>query len=126
MSKVCEVRLHGNRFEVDPALIGRKVELIFDPFELADIEVRFEGRAMGKATPIQIGRRTHPKARPEAAPAAVPTGIDYLALLAGRRDAELAGRIDYAALAANGAGGDSEETDHHNNSNYDHDEEENI
>ncbi len=126
VSKVCEVRLHGNRFEVDPALIGRKVELIFDPFELADIEVRFEGRTMGKATPIQIGRRTHPQARPEAAPAPVPTGIDYLALVVGRRDAELAGRIDYAALAANGAGGDSEETDHNDNSNYDHDEEEKI
>jgi putative transposase len=115
VSKTCEVRLHGNAYEVDAALIGRKVQLIFDPFALADIEVRFEGRAMGKATPIHIGRRTHPKARPEAAPAAVPTGIDYLALLAGRRDAEMAGRIDYAALATNGASGDREATDGHNN-----------
>jgi putative transposase len=115
VSKVCEVRLHGNRFEVDPALIGRKVQLVYDPFDLTDIEVRFEGRAMGKATPIQIGRRTHPKARPEAAPAAVPTGIDYLALLAGRRDAELAGRIEYAALSANGASGEGDQSGGHNN-----------
>ncbi len=103
VSKTCEVRLHSNIFEVDAALIGRKVQLIFDPFDYADIEVRFEGRPMGKATPLHIGRRTHPKARPEAAPPATPTGIDYLALLAGRRDAELAGRIDYAALSDNSA-----------------------
>lgn len=50
MAKTCEVRLHGNRFEVDPALIGREIELVFDPFDLTDIEVRFERRAMGKAT----------------------------------------------------------------------------
>jgi putative transposase len=112
VSKTCEVRLHGNRFEVDPALVGRKVDLVFDPFELSDVEVRFEGRAMGKATPLQIGRRTHPKARPEVAPAPVPTGIDYLSLIARRRDNELAGRIDYAALSADD-GGDG--NDHNRN-----------
>lgn len=119
VSKTCEVRLHGNIFGVDAALIGRKVQLIFDPFDYADIEVRFEGRPMGKATPIHIGRRTHPKARPEAAPPVAPTGIDYLALLAGRRDAELAGRIDYAALSDNSAA--VEQTEIHNSN----DEEEN-
>ena len=57
---------------------------------------------MGKAVPVRIGRHVHPHARPEAAPEVVPTGIDYLSLIAGRREAELAGqRIDYAALADN-------------------------
>lgn len=84
--------------------MGRRCELIFDPFDLADIEVRFERRSMGRATPVHIGRRTHPRARPEAAPAAVPSGIDYLSLLATRRDSQLAGRIDYSALAACDAG----------------------
>ncbi len=55
---------------------------------------------MGKAVPVRIGRHVHPKARPDAAPDPVPTGIDYLSLIAGRREAELAGaRIDYATLA---------------------------
>jgi putative transposase len=112
VTKTAQVSLHGNAFEVDAALVGRKVELVFDPFDLCDIEVRFEGRAMGKATPVRIGRRTHPMARPEAAPVPAPTGIDYLSLIAARRDAELAGRIDYAALAGRSAEGDnSEETD---------------
>ena len=100
VTKTGQVNLHGNRFEVDAALVGRKIELVFDPFDLTDIEVRFQNRPMGKALPVRIGRHTHPRARPEAAPPTVPTGIDYLSLLAARRVAELAGAgIDYAALA---------------------------
>ena len=91
VSKTAVVSLHGNSYEVDPALIGRRVELLFDPFDLRHIEVRFEGRAMGLATPQKISRHTHPKARPEAAPPPEPSGIDYLGLLAARRDAELGG-----------------------------------
>ncbi len=66
---------------------------------MTDIEVRFEGRPMGKAVPVRISRHTHPKARPEAAPHPTPTGIDYLGLVAAQREAELLGRrIDYAGL----------------------------
>ncbi len=55
---------------------------------------------MGHAVPVRISRHTHPKARPDAAPAPVPTGIDYLGLLATRRDAETGGkRIEFANLA---------------------------
>jgi len=100
VTKTAQVSLHGNSFEVDAALVGRRVELIFDPFDLTDIEVRFENRPMGRAVPVRIGRHVHPKARPDAAPDPVPTGIDYLSLIAGRREAELAGaHIDYATLA---------------------------
>jgi putative transposase len=99
VTKTATVSLHGNAFEVDAALVGRRCELVFDPFDLTDVEVRFEGRAMGKAVPVRIGRHVHPKARPEAAPAPVPSGIDYLGMVAARRAAELSrARIDYAAL----------------------------
>jgi len=99
VTKTATVSLHGNSFEVDAALVGRKAELVFDPFDLTVIEVRYQGRAMGKAVPVRISRHTHPQARPDAAPAPVPTGIDYLGLLAARRHAALAGKpIDYAAL----------------------------
>lgn len=99
VTKTACVSLYGNSFEVDAALVGRRAELIFDPFDLTDIDVRFEGRPMGKAVPVRISRHTHPKARPEAAPAPVPTGIDYLGLVAAQREAELLGRrIDYAGL----------------------------
>jgi putative transposase len=118
VTKTASISLFGNSFEVDSALVGRVAELIFDPFDLTDIEVRFEGRSMGKAVAVHIRRHTHPKARPDAAPTPVPTGIDYLSLLAARRDAELAGRrIDYANLDADnldaGLGIDHPDGDHH-------------
>jgi putative transposase len=34
VSKTGLVSLHGNRYQVDPSLVGRKVELVFDPFDL--------------------------------------------------------------------------------------------
>jgi hypothetical protein len=58
---------------------------------------------MGQGLPVTIGRHTHPQARPEAAPGPAPTGIDYLGLLAKRREAELAGSINYAQLAFDGS-----------------------
>ncbi|MGH9008980.1 MAG: DDE-type integrase/transposase/recombinase [Acidimicrobiia bacterium] len=123
VTKTAQVSLHGNSFEVDAALVGRSVELVFDPFDLTDIEVRFENRPMGKAVPVRIGRHTHPHARPEAAPAPAPTGIDYLSLIAARRQAELAGgRIDYAALADADADGDADgdaDADDHDHDNND-------
>jgi putative transposase len=68
VTKTCSVSLYGNHYEVDPALVGVRVELVFDPFDLTDIEVRYQDRPMGHAVPRHIGRHTHPAARPEAAP----------------------------------------------------------
>ncbi len=99
VTKTATVSLHGNSFEVDAALVGRRAELVFDPFDLTAIEVRFEGRSMGAAVPVRISRHTHPKARPEGPPAPAPTGIDYLSLVAARRAAETGGRrVNFADL----------------------------
>ena len=79
--------------------MGRKIELVFDPFDLTRIEVRYQHRPFGLAVPLVIGRHTHPQAARELAPPPPATGIDYLRLLAERRDAELGGhRINYASL----------------------------
>ena len=54
---------------------------------------------MGAAVPVRISRHTHPKARAEAPPVPVPTGIDYLSLVAARRAAETgARRVHFADL----------------------------
>ena len=98
VTKTATVSLHGNIFEVDPALIGRKAELVFDPFDLTVIEIRYEGRPMGTGVPHVVRRHTHPQARPDTAPPPVPTGIDYLGLIAARHANELAVRIDYTAI----------------------------
>jgi putative transposase len=103
VTKTATVSLHGNTFEVDAVLVGRRVECVFDPFDLTTIEVRYQGRSMGAGIARVIGRHTHPMARPEPVPAGIPagTGIDYLALLADRHAAELAALsppIDYSGL----------------------------
>ena len=75
-----------------PSLAGRKVELVFDPFDLTSIEVRWQGRPAGQAIPHVIGRHAHPKARPEQpAPPAPATGIDYIGLIDAAHDTRLAG-----------------------------------
>jgi putative transposase len=96
--KTAAVSLLGNHYEVDPALARAQVELLFNPFDLSDVEVRYQGRPMGKAVPRRIERHCHPKARPEAAPPPKPSGIDYLGLVHDRVAAEQARRIAYAAM----------------------------
>jgi putative transposase len=98
--KTAVVALHGNTYQVDPSLAGRKVELVFDPFDLASIEVRWQGRPAGQAIPHVIGRHAHPKARPEQpAPPAPASGIDYMGLIDAAHDTGLAGgAISFAGL----------------------------
>ena len=103
VSKTATVALHGNSYAVDAALVGRKVQLQFDPFDLTRVHVSYQGRPMGDGVPHQIRRHTHPQARPDPAePPRPPTGIDYLTLVEAAHAAALARRIDYAALATAG------------------------
>jgi putative transposase len=100
VTKTAMVSLHGNTYSVDQALAGRKIELVFDPFDLTAIEVRHRGQPAGPAVPFSIGRHAHPKARPEQpGTQPPPTGISYLDLLGAAHDAQLGERINYAALA---------------------------
>ena len=101
VTKTATVSLHGNTYQVDPVLAGRYVELVFDPFDLTRIDVRHDQQPAGTAAPFTIGRHSHPKARPETRDPgqAEPTGIDYLRLLDDTRGRELAGQVNYAALA---------------------------
>jgi putative transposase len=112
VTKTATVSLFANTYEVDAALVGRKVELVFDPFDLTRVETRWSGRSMGPAIAVTIGRHAHPAARPEpgSEPPPPATGIDYLHLVEARADAELGQRISYAGIGsdpvAGGGGGD--------------------
>jgi putative transposase len=112
VTKTGTVSLHNNVFEVDHALAGRNVELLFDPFDLTDIEVRHGGRSFGPATPFRIGRHSHPKARPEhpEAPPAPTTGINYLHLLEVAHAEQLEKPINYTALADTTGRADTSDT----------------
>lgn len=98
--KDATIKLFGGVYETGPELAGRKVELVFDPFGMTVIEVRWNGAPCGMAVPQHIRRHSHPKARPET-PAGPPpeTGIDYLAIIAAEHKAARAQRIRYDALA---------------------------
>ncbi|WP_219420456.1 Mu transposase C-terminal domain-containing protein [Pseudonocardia nigra] len=73
--------LQGNTYQVDPLLVGHRVELVFDPFDLTTIAVRVRGIPAGTAIPHRVGRHSHVKARPETPPdPPAPTGIDYARL----------------------------------------------
>lgn len=104
VSKTGTLGMHGNTYEVDPGLAGRRVELIFDPLELAEVEVRLDNHHAGLATPLRIERHVHPRALPPVE-RAEPTGIDYLRLVRERRERELdQRRIDYRRLPGPPAG----------------------
>ena len=100
VSKTALVSLHGNRYQVDPHLVGRKIELVFDPFDLTFLRVRCDGQDQGTALPFPIHRHAHPKAKPEvpAEPPTPTTGIDYLALIDEQHTTEIAAKVNYAAF----------------------------
>lgn len=102
VTKTATVSLHGNTFQVDQGLVGRKVELVFSPFDLETVEVRYHDTSYGKALPHNITRHVHPKARPETPENAAPpaTGIDYLQLTAAIHHEQIRAdrRIGYDAL----------------------------
>jgi putative transposase len=107
VAKTATIKLFGGVYETDPVLAGRRVERVFDPFDLAAVEVRWNGRPWGLARPQRIGRHSHPRAKPET-PAAPPpgTGIDYLGIIAAEHgETARRHRIRYDALARDDGGG---------------------
>jgi putative transposase len=101
VTRTASVPLGGNQYSVDPSLVGRRVELRYDPEDLTCIDVFYEGRPVGVATPFVIGRHTHKRVPQAPAPEPEATGIDYLAMVAAAHE-ESAGTgtpIDFAQLA---------------------------
>ena len=100
-------QLSGNTYQVsDTQLIGRKIDVVFDPYDLSlDVQIYCDDKPAGTASIITITRHTHAKAvgaaRDEhATKTTTPTtGIDYLGLLnQQRRDEARAAGIDYTRL----------------------------
>ena len=60
VTKTATVSLAGNHYQVDPSLCGHRVELRYDPEDLTSLTVFVDGAAAGIATPLVIGRHTHP------------------------------------------------------------------
>jgi putative transposase len=99
VTTTASVSLAGNRYAVDEALIGRRVELRFDPEDLTRLDVYWEGHPAGQAIPFILGRHVHrqvPQALPPSPP--TPTGVDYLGLVLAAHDAEMLGQLAFRDL----------------------------
>ena len=83
VAKTGHVNFQGNRYSVPAYLVGEKVELHYDPFDLADVEIWYNGHYLEQARPLHIQATVQPGVTPDPAPppAAPPTGVDYLAML---------------------------------------------
>ena len=99
------ISLQGNRYQVSPHLVGRTLELRFDPFDLAEMELYLEGKALGKATLLLQGRSRHlavqSLGREPAAPAKPKPPVDFLAALRAEHQAiqqQSLGRLSFASL----------------------------
>ena len=96
VSKTAGVSLHGNTYSVDPALVGYKVELRYDPEDLSIIDVWCNGASRGQATPEHIGVHVDPKLREPSVPEPGPaTGIAYLDAVAADHANALRASLSY-------------------------------
>lgn len=98
VTKVATISLFGNDYEVDQALVGRKVELVFDPFDLKDIDVNYLGKSFGKAVVHEIKRHSHPMVVKHLPESPRPSEINYLKILEQKHTQDLLASIDYSSL----------------------------
>ena len=93
-------QLERNRYETDPVLVGRKVEVVYDPFDLTAVEVRYNGQSFGTAVASVLGAHVHRRAQAtlEADQPRPRSGIDYLDLVADAHRQATRRSINYADL----------------------------
>lgn len=97
--------LQGNTYQAPAHLAGRKIELRFDPFDLANLEIWLDGNCFGKAVVTQQGREKHLAVERLATEMPKPTqpksSLDYLAALRQEHQETLrkeAGQLQFARL----------------------------
>jgi putative transposase len=98
VSRTATISFQGNQYQVDPALMGRSVELRYRPEDLAQIEVWFGDRQFGLAVPLVVERHVHPQLPPPPRPLPEPTGIDYLGQVLQDHEAAETGSISFRNL----------------------------
>lgn len=62
--KTGTIALGGNQYPVEARLVGQKVTVRFDPFDLSQVQVVVRGQVVGTASPLELVARTYNKAQP--------------------------------------------------------------
>jgi putative transposase len=95
VTKTATFSFHRNRYRVPDYLRGQTVELRYDPFDLAQIELWFNDAFLQLAEPDQIVTTVHPDVTPDPVPASEhDSGLDYLALLRQERERLIHEQLD--------------------------------
>ena len=98
VTKSATVSLQSNTYQVDQLLVGKRVELVYDPFDLAGLITVTAGNgvAAGIAVLTEIRRHVHKKAASAADDSdtgakTAASGIDYLRMVESRHKGTMAG-----------------------------------
>jgi putative transposase len=100
VTRTATVPLEGNSYAVDASLVGRRVELRYDPEDLSELSVYFEGRPAGRAVPFVVARHVH-RAVPQAArPEVAPSGVAFLDAVSAAHEEEAGTgkKVDFSEL----------------------------
>ena len=100
------ISLQGNRYQVPSHLAGRTIELRFDPFDLAEMELYLDGKELGRARVLLQGRSRHLAVcgldSELSIPAKAKPQVDFLAALRAEQQSaskQALGRLSFASLA---------------------------
>jgi putative transposase len=75
-------RMRRQFYEAPAHLVGQKIEVRFDPFDLSQVEIYFQGQRHGLARPVDpVLNAQLPSSKPAPAAAPEPTGINFVELL---------------------------------------------
>ena len=91
--KTATVSLEGNRYQVDAVLVGNRVELRYDPFDLTRVEVWVGNRFHQLATPHTLATTGRP-ALPDRSPSQARLTVSYLQLLKAKHDQHLRAEVE--------------------------------
>ncbi len=88
VTKTGHVSFVSNRYSVPGFLAGQTIELRYDPFDLTNLEIWFNGQFFAQAQPVHVPTSLQPGLSLDPTPPAPPpsTGLDYLAMLRQERE----------------------------------------
>jgi putative transposase len=88
VARTATFSFHGNRYQTPDYLRGQTIELRFDPFDLAHLEIWHNDTFLQLAQPERLCTTADPSFSPDPAPAppARDAALDYLALLRAERE----------------------------------------
>jgi putative transposase len=79
--------LQKSFYEAPAHLAGQRIEVRFDPLDICQVDIWFDGQFQGTARVVDaVVNAQLPSAKPQPAPAPEPTGINYVELLTQKKE----------------------------------------